>query len=231
MFKTGSPVLQEFMDEVSRKDERKGERKATENLLVTVLVARFGTKAEALKAELKTNQRRPAQEARRVLPAPARISIPSATARAAKAQAGDVKARTTASTSTAEPSPGSAWPSVRLRRTGRAREVRIMSPSASSLDARSDPDPAFPSSEVTTVLVVDDSAFDRHLVSQLLESMKDVRVVYACDGCEGLEAIARESPIRHPHGPDHARHGGPGAGPAGAGRASPDLRDPDDGLR
>jgi DNA-binding NarL/FixJ family response regulator/anti-sigma regulatory factor (Ser/Thr protein kinase) len=69
-----------------------------------------------------------------------------------------------------------------------------MSLPASSVDARNDPDPAFPSSAVATVLVVDDSAFDRHVVDQLLGSMKDVRVVHACDGREGLEAIARESP-------------------------------------
>jgi DNA-binding NarL/FixJ family response regulator/anti-sigma regulatory factor (Ser/Thr protein kinase) len=50
------------------------------------------------------------------------------------------------------------------------------------------------SREVTTVLVVDDSALDRHLVGKLLESMEEVRVVYACDGREGLAAIEREAP-------------------------------------
>jgi DNA-binding NarL/FixJ family response regulator/anti-sigma regulatory factor (Ser/Thr protein kinase) len=50
------------------------------------------------------------------------------------------------------------------------------------------------SSEVSTVLVVDDSALDRHLVGQLLEPLKDVRVVYACDGRDGLAALARETP-------------------------------------
>ncbi len=69
-----------------------------------------------------------------------------------------------------------------------------MSPAASSFDARSDPAPALPSGEIATVLVVDDSAFDRQLVGQLLESMEDVRAVYTCDGSEGMEAIARESP-------------------------------------
>ncbi len=69
-----------------------------------------------------------------------------------------------------------------------------MSAPASSLDVRSDPAPAVPSSEVATVLVVDDSAFDRHIVGRLLEPLKDVRVVYAHGGREGLEAIARESP-------------------------------------
>ncbi len=34
--------------------------------------------------------------------------------------------------------------------------------------------------EPTTVLVVDDSAFDRQLVGKLLESLTDVRLVYAC---------------------------------------------------
>lgn len=46
----------------------------------------------------------------------------------------------------------------------------------------------------STVLVVDDSAFDRQLIGQLLGSMSDVRVVFARDGREGLDAIARESP-------------------------------------
>ncbi len=60
MFKTGSPILQEIIDEATRKAERKGERKGEGGgkgpklLLGTVLVARFGTEAEALKAELKT---------------------------------------------------------------------------------------------------------------------------------------------------------------------------------
>jgi len=54
--------------------------------------------------------------------------------------------------------------------------------------------PAQTSGEVATVLVVDDSAFDRHLVGQLLQSLDDVRVVSACNGREGLEAIAREAP-------------------------------------
>jgi DNA-binding NarL/FixJ family response regulator/anti-sigma regulatory factor (Ser/Thr protein kinase) len=46
----------------------------------------------------------------------------------------------------------------------------------------------------TTVLVVDDSPFDRHLVGRLLQSMPDLKVVYACNGQEGLDAIAREAP-------------------------------------
>jgi DNA-binding NarL/FixJ family response regulator/anti-sigma regulatory factor (Ser/Thr protein kinase) len=48
--------------------------------------------------------------------------------------------------------------------------------------------------EVTTVLVVDDSPLDRHLVGKLLESMEELRVVYACNGREGLAAIEREAP-------------------------------------
>jgi CheY-like chemotaxis protein len=48
--------------------------------------------------------------------------------------------------------------------------------------------------EPTTVLVVDDSAFDRLIIGRLLESLHDLRVVYACDGREGLAAIPRESP-------------------------------------
>jgi CheY-like chemotaxis protein len=45
-----------------------------------------------------------------------------------------------------------------------------------------------------TVLVVDDSAFDRQVVGRLLEPMKDLRVIYACDGREGLASIERELP-------------------------------------
>lgn len=46
----------------------------------------------------------------------------------------------------------------------------------------------------TTVLVVDDSAFDRQLVSQLLGPLPGLRVVFACDGGEALAAIPDESP-------------------------------------
>ena len=49
-------------------------------------------------------------------------------------------------------------------------------------------------SEPTTILVVDDSAFDRQLVCQLLGPMPGTRVVYAADGCEGLAAIGGEKP-------------------------------------
>jgi CheY-like chemotaxis protein len=48
--------------------------------------------------------------------------------------------------------------------------------------------------ETTTILVVDDSAFDRQLVSQLLGPMPGTRVVYAADGREGLAAIEHEAP-------------------------------------
>jgi hypothetical protein len=69
MFKTGSPILQKVVDDLTRRavrkelskaerkaereGERKGERKATEVALATFLVARFGTQAETLKAKLK----------------------------------------------------------------------------------------------------------------------------------------------------------------------------------
>jgi CheY-like chemotaxis protein len=46
----------------------------------------------------------------------------------------------------------------------------------------------------TTVLVVDDSAFDRQLIGQLLESMSDLNVVFAAGAPEGLAAIEREAP-------------------------------------
>jgi CheY-like chemotaxis protein len=45
-----------------------------------------------------------------------------------------------------------------------------------------------------TVLVVDDSPLDCHLVETLLSPMGDLKVVFAGSVKEGLEAIARESP-------------------------------------
>jgi len=44
------------------------------------------------------------------------------------------------------------------------------------------------------VLVVDDSAMDRQLAGRLLENKADATVVYAVDGNEALQAIAREKP-------------------------------------
>jgi CheY-like chemotaxis protein len=61
-------------------------------------------------------------------------------------------------------------------------------------DEPSDPTPECVTAEPTTVLVVDDSAFDRRLVGQLLDPMPGIRVVYAGDGREALAAIAREAP-------------------------------------
>ena len=52
--------------------------------------------------------------------------------------------------------------------------------------------PAVP--EPTKILVVDDSAFDRHLAGQLLESLKGVELVFAGNGRDGLAAIEREAP-------------------------------------
>jgi DNA-binding NarL/FixJ family response regulator/anti-sigma regulatory factor (Ser/Thr protein kinase) len=49
-------------------------------------------------------------------------------------------------------------------------------------------------SESTQVLVVDDSAFDRQLIGQLLASIGDVKVIFAADGQEGMAAIARDAP-------------------------------------
>jgi len=48
--------------------------------------------------------------------------------------------------------------------------------------------------DVTTVLVVDDSAAARRAVGELLASHKDLKVAYARDGREGLAAIPREAP-------------------------------------
>jgi CheY-like chemotaxis protein/anti-sigma regulatory factor (Ser/Thr protein kinase) len=47
---------------------------------------------------------------------------------------------------------------------------------------------------VATVLVVDDSAFDRHLAGQLTQALEGIRVIFAGNGREGFEAIAREAP-------------------------------------
>src|ERR1700679_755291 len=51
-----------------------------------------------------------------------------------------------------------------------------------------------PAQEPTTVLVVDDSAFDRHLVGQLLESLPNIALSYASNGQEGLAVIERDNP-------------------------------------
>jgi CheY-like chemotaxis protein len=48
--------------------------------------------------------------------------------------------------------------------------------------------------EASTVLVVDDSAFDRHLIGQLLESLDDIKIVFASSGQQGLDVIEREGP-------------------------------------
>ncbi len=48
--------------------------------------------------------------------------------------------------------------------------------------------------EPTTVLVVDDSPFDRYFIGKLLHSLDDVRVVFAENGRAGLAAVDRESP-------------------------------------
>ncbi len=49
MMKVKSPLLRELFDEATQK----GQREATETALITFLVSRFGTKAEAVKADLK----------------------------------------------------------------------------------------------------------------------------------------------------------------------------------
>jgi CheY-like chemotaxis protein/anti-sigma regulatory factor (Ser/Thr protein kinase) len=48
--------------------------------------------------------------------------------------------------------------------------------------------------ELTTVLVVDDSTFDRELVGRILRSMDGVRVLFSPDGRGGLALIEREAP-------------------------------------
>jgi CheY-like chemotaxis protein/anti-sigma regulatory factor (Ser/Thr protein kinase) len=47
---------------------------------------------------------------------------------------------------------------------------------------------------MTKVLIVDDSAVDRHLVGRLLTSTYRASVAYAADGVEALEVMAREVP-------------------------------------
>jgi len=61
-------------------------------------------------------------------------------------------------------------------------------------DRESDPHPGCAAGEPTTVLVVDDSAFDRQLIGQLLTPLPGLRVAFAADGREGLAAIANETP-------------------------------------
>jgi CheY-like chemotaxis protein len=48
--------------------------------------------------------------------------------------------------------------------------------------------------EPSTVLVVDDSAFDRHLIGQLLESLEDIKIVFASSGQAGVDVIERAHP-------------------------------------
>ncbi len=67
-------------------------------------------------------------------------------------------------------------------------------PGPGGVDDASDPVPECAAGEPTTVLVVNDSAFDRQIVSQLLDPMPGVRVEYAADGREALAAIARAAP-------------------------------------
>ena len=47
---------------------------------------------------------------------------------------------------------------------------------------------------MTRVLVVDDSAIDRHLAGRLLEKLGDVEVFYAEDGVRGLEQVEAHVP-------------------------------------
>jgi CheY-like chemotaxis protein len=65
---------------------------------------------------------------------------------------------------------------------------------SSTVDETCVPIPDCPADLVTTVLVVDDSSFDRELIRHLLAPMPGIRLVDAADGREGLEAIAREAP-------------------------------------
>src|SRR3954454_24555876 len=46
----------------------------------------------------------------------------------------------------------------------------------------------------STVLVVDDSVFDHHVIDRLLKPVEGLRVVYATGGREALRAVEQESP-------------------------------------
>ena len=68
--------------------------------------------------------------------------------------------------------------------------------SSALLEADAAVAPAVPtvSVERATLLVVDDSQFDRRLVADLLAPLQNLNVVYAGSVSAGLSAIARESP-------------------------------------
>lgn len=55
-------------------------------------------------------------------------------------------------------------------------------------------DVVVPSSERTTILVVDDAALDRRLAGRTIEKNPDLRAVYANDGNEALAAMYRDLP-------------------------------------
>jgi CheY-like chemotaxis protein/anti-sigma regulatory factor (Ser/Thr protein kinase) len=46
----------------------------------------------------------------------------------------------------------------------------------------------------STVLVVDDSVFDHHVIDRLLKPVENLRVIYATGGREALEIVERDSP-------------------------------------
>src|SRR3954454_22265408 len=46
----------------------------------------------------------------------------------------------------------------------------------------------------STVLVVDDSVFDHHVIERLLKPVEGLRVIYATGGRQALEAVERASP-------------------------------------
>jgi hypothetical protein len=53
MFKTGSPILREIVEEETRKAAREAKRQMAETAITSVLTARFGPEAEALRTRLK----------------------------------------------------------------------------------------------------------------------------------------------------------------------------------
>jgi CheY-like chemotaxis protein len=69
-----------------------------------------------------------------------------------------------------------------------------MSQVSYQIDLQDGPENAVAPGDLTKVLVVDDSKFDRHLVGQILGSMDRVRVLFAPDGRRGLEIVEREAP-------------------------------------
>jgi CheY-like chemotaxis protein/anti-sigma regulatory factor (Ser/Thr protein kinase) len=69
-----------------------------------------------------------------------------------------------------------------------------MDPLTSSTDHPAGPEPAAPTPEAHTVLVVDDSAMDRHLAGAIVQKTEGWRATFATNGVEALEVLKGRSP-------------------------------------